>query len=123
MTAKPAPQPLKLVSNPDAEAPETVPLFYIDGVEYRARTSVPFKVSLRANRIFAEKGQEEAEMWAIIQVIGQEAWEALENFDELTEEDFQEIVTYVQAVVNPGKSQQNRAARRASVQRKASASR
>jgi hypothetical protein len=106
------PEPIQLKTGP-AEDVERVHLFTIDGTEYYARTNVPFNVTLRANRIYAERGEQAAEAYTLVQVLGQEGYEALENFDELTEDQFVSILDYAEKVVKgPGK-QPNRETRRA----------
>lgn len=105
------PQAIQL-SRGESEDVERIHLFSVDETEYWVRTSVPFNVTLKANRIYAERGEQAAEAYILTQVLGEEGYEALESCDNLTEDQFMDILDYAEKVVKgPGKA--NRAERRA----------
>jgi hypothetical protein len=91
------------------KTPEVVHLFSIEDDDgklrkYYAKKQVGFNVTLRATRIFAERGEEAAQAYALLAVLGEEAVKALEGFDELDAKDMASIMDYAQRVVlGPGK--------------------
>lgn len=111
-------QPIKLRRS--GEPIETVHLFSIeddDGKEkkYYAKKRVGFNVTLKATRIFAERGEDAAQAYALLAVLGPEAVDALENFEDLEAEEMASIMDYAsQVVLGPGKNSAAKKAKKAS---------
>lgn len=98
--------PIELKTNKDKAPVEQVHLFSIDGKPYYAKTGVPFTDTLKAMKVFRERGEEAAQFYAIELVLGEEGFEALTRFEDLTEEQFESILAYAdKVVIGPGKDQ------------------
>jgi hypothetical protein len=106
--------PAPVVLRPTGKTPETVHLFSIveeneDGEEvekkYYARKEVGFNETLRAGKIYSERGEEAALMYSLERLVGTEGFEALMNYEELDQELFEEICEFASKVVmGPSKS-------------------
>lgn len=72
-------------------ADERIPVFYLDGVEYTIPKRVNMSIGLRFIRDRAKYGSDVAIVNLMEEMLGQEAYEALLNYDGVTEEDFEQI--------------------------------
>lgn len=87
-------------------------LFSIDGRDYYVATEVPFRVTLKATRIYANGSAAQAEAYVMTQFLGDEAYEALCE-SSVTEDQFDKIVELAAKVVM-GKGKEKRAEKLAS---------
>jgi hypothetical protein len=82
---------LELVTSNAAPAVDTVPLFSIDGVAYSIPAIAPPVMGLRYLKLRREQGELVANGWVLEAMLGEEAYEALCNFKDLTEENLREL--------------------------------
>lgn len=96
-------QPIVLTSS-DEEV-ETITLFTLDGVEYKIPTKVGHNITLQAMEVYVKSGsQDAAALWSLEYLLGAKGWQALKDFDELTEENFEQIMEVAEnIVIGPGK--------------------
>jgi hypothetical protein len=80
--------PLVLTSTPDTEREpeERVVLFSIDGVDYDVPKVIPPALGLRVIRTARWRSEDQAAVELLIEVIGDEAFEALTSFRDLKSE-------------------------------------
>lgn len=106
------PKVISLTSKKDREEIKTVPLFSIDGKEYSAPAEVPLNVGLKYGNIARRKGEEAAADYMLEQMLGEEGYEALINFDDLSEDDFKNVLEACQNImvgaVNKGKAKRTK---------------
>ncbi|MGR4847913.1 hypothetical protein [Streptomyces sp. LARHCF252] len=87
-------QPVEIGKNKvDAER---VPLFIIEGVTYSVLKKPRPNIGLRYMRVLKEEGQEIAVAGLLEAMLGKEAFVALTECEDLTEEEFEEIMNLVQ---------------------------
>jgi hypothetical protein len=82
-----------------AEQTGYVDLFSIDDVTYQMPTKVKTNVALKYLRMVRTHGQEAAMGWVMEQVLGEDAYAALMDFDDLTEADLESVMEAVRANV------------------------
>lgn len=75
---------LELVTPKSVEPVETVPLFSIDGKEYRIPLAPSAAMGLRYLKMLRTQGEMVANGWALEEMLGAEAYDALSNFKDLT---------------------------------------
>lgn len=106
-------EPIQLTTE-KVDDKDKVHLFSIDGRDYLVPKKVPYRVTLKASKIFAEKTQAQAEAYVMTQFLGEEAYDALCE-STVTEEEFEKIADLASKVVmGKAKNQGNRASRRGS---------
>jgi len=76
---------IELKSVPSTEV-ETVVLFSIDGVDYTIPKKPRVNIALRYLKMAREEGPEAAQGYLLEALVGEEAYEALMNFDDLDSE-------------------------------------
>lgn len=81
------------------EPVDRVPLFRIDGVEYTIPKKVKANVQLKYLRSLKEEGELAATYVMLEALLGREGYEALMNYENLTEEDFKTIVDIASHIV------------------------
>lgn len=91
-------QPIKIKSRPDVEI-ETVHLFSIDDEEFHIPKKVKFNVTLKALKIFEEESEVAANNFMLVELLGQEGYDALVNFEDLEEEQFNQICAIARDIV------------------------
>lgn len=87
-------EPIHIPADDDIEE-ERVPLFYIGDTEYTIPKVIPSGVALQYLRVAGERGQDFAAPILLTRVLGEEAYEALENSRNLTEDQLRQIVQLV----------------------------
>ena len=87
-------EPIHIAANEDVEE-ERVPLFYIGETEYTIPRKVPPGIGLTYLRHAAEIGHELASVPVLIEVLGEDAYRALEESKALEKEQLDEIVGIV----------------------------
>jgi hypothetical protein len=87
-------EPLRIPANDDVEE-ERVPLFYIGDDEYTIPKLIPPGVALQFMREAREHGRELAAAPLLIRVLGEDAYQALEESKSLTEDQMEWIVNKV----------------------------
>jgi hypothetical protein len=102
----PALEPLRITTRTATEA-DTVPLFYIDGTEYRVPKRVPRGITLEFIRLERTLGEDAAVQRLLERLLGPSAYEALEQCDEIGDEEMEQIaklvVAHAAGPVEPGK--------------------
>lgn len=78
---------------------DTVEIFKLDGVIYSAPKKIPFGVSLEYMEAQTEKSPDAAVFLMIKRVLGDDAFNALKNNRNLTQEQFQEIIESLESLV------------------------
>jgi len=85
---------------------EEVTLFVIDETddggertEYTIPKKVKFNVTLQATEILAQRGEHAAGVWMLRELLGEDGYEALINFDDLERDDFNQICEIAANVV------------------------
>lgn len=84
------------------EEVEQVELFSIDGKSYTIPNKPRLNVALKTLKIAREEGQDAAMAYMMEKAIGEEAFEALTNYDDLDADTFAQIVNAAQSVVFGG---------------------
>ena len=87
-------EPIHIPADDETEE-ERVPLFYIGDTEYTIPAVIPSGVALQYLRVAGERGQDFAAPILLTRVLGEEAYEALENSRNLTEDQLSKIVQLV----------------------------
>ena len=75
----------------DDEEIEVIHIFSIDGEDYYAPTRIPFRVAMRSLDIAANQGEIAATAYQLRTVLGESAYQALMEFDDIEEDDFKRI--------------------------------
>jgi hypothetical protein len=92
------PEIISLKSSPAAEA-ERRDLFEVDDVMYSIPVSVPVNKALRYMNIGRKQGMEAQIDYALGLLLGEDGYEALMGFDDLTEDDLEAVVNACQKVM------------------------
>lgn len=83
---------------------EYVEIFEIDGKSHSIKKKQPVNVGLRYLKMVRTDGPEVAQSWLLEQVLGEEAYDALMNFDGLTQEQLQSVMKAVGKTIAPPES-------------------
>lgn len=104
MADKKMPEALKLVTTPEEERvdPGSVLIFELDGVEYRIPNKARPSLGYGYMRRIRKDGAVAAEAWMLEKSLGEDALEALENYDDLTDAEDKRIKERVQAIILGG---------------------
>lgn len=78
---------------------EHVPIFSLDGTTYSISTKPRANVALRYLKILRNEGQEMAQAYMLEQLLPPDAYEALTNYDELTEDVLKAVMEKCQEVL------------------------
>jgi hypothetical protein len=70
---------------------ELIPFFVIDDVTYYVPKVVPKNIAVKALEVFRNEGQLAIANWLCVEVLGEDAYEALRDCEDLSDED----ITYV----------------------------
>jgi hypothetical protein len=105
------PRILRLSSTTEAEPEVRVPLFYIDDVEYTVLKNPPPTVGLQYLRILKEQGEGFAAYFLLTNLLGEEGYAALENYDKLTREQYDKILELA-VEISTGQSERPKVPRR-----------
>lgn len=92
-------EPIVLKTRNEDEEIEMLHVFTIDDKKYYMPTRVPFNVTIKAMRIYAEKGEAAALDYQLRVLLGTDGYDALMDFDDLESEDFQNIVNLADQIV------------------------
>ncbi|MET8826103.1 hypothetical protein ABZX40_13605 [Streptomyces sp. NPDC004610] len=87
-------EPIRIAAD-DEVVEERVPLFYIGDTEYTIPKNIPKGVALQYLRQAGERGHELATAPLLIRVLGEDAYEALEQSKGLTDEQLESIVDII----------------------------
>lgn len=87
-------EPIHIAADEDVPD-ERVPLFYIGDTEYTIPKEIPKGVALQYLRHAAERGHELATAPLLVRVLGEDAYEALEQSKGLTDEQLEKIVEII----------------------------
>lgn len=85
---------LELTSGP-AEDLERIPIFSVDGTEYTIPADVPAYVSLEAQELLATQGMVVAERWLMVELLGQDGWDALRSCKTLTRAQYRKLAASI----------------------------
>lgn len=88
-------EPLQL-SSEDVPEVETMPLFYLDGEEYRIPKTFPTNLSLQFLRMLRTDGEMVSVGWLLEEILGKDAYTALMEYKGLKPEHLQKITVVVQ---------------------------
>jgi len=92
-------EPIEITTKSRAEeSGELKHIFSIDGRDYYVPTKVPFRVTLKAAKIFASGTAQQAEAYMMTQFLGDDAYNALCE-SSVEEEQFDKIVELASKVV------------------------
>lgn len=86
------PQILRIKSSGTDAEPERKPLFYIDDEVYTAPAKVGPNVGLKYLRILRTRGEEVGAAFMLETLLGTEGYEALMDYDELTDDQLAQII-------------------------------
>lgn len=92
---------IALTTQSDVEA-EQVELFSIDGKSYTIANKPRLNVALKSLKLARKEGEEAAAAYMLEAVLGEEAFDALTEYEDLTPEVFQAIFQAAQKVVFGG---------------------
>lgn len=81
---------------------EQIELFSIDGKSYTIPNKPRLNVALKTLKLVRTQGEEAASAFMLEAVIGEEAFEALTEYDDLDAETFQQIILAAQKIVFGG---------------------
>lgn len=93
---------IALTSSKTTEEVETVELFSIDGVSYHIPTKPRVNVALKYLKMARDEGTDAAAAFLLEKLLGEEAYNALMDFDDLTDEALGQIVEAAQKVTLGG---------------------
>lgn len=93
------PQVVQLTTSDEPQPVELIPVFSIDGVEYGMPAHIKRNLALKYLRMIRTRGQSVADAWMIEEVFGAEAFEALMNHDDLTDDQFAQVMAIVEGHV------------------------
>lgn len=105
-------EPIHIPANDDVADEERVPLFYIGETEYTIPREVPPGIGLTYLRHAADIGHELASVPVLIEVLGENAYRALEKSKALTKEQLDKIVGIVVKRSLGSQEKEGKAARR-----------
>lgn len=74
------------------EAVEQVELFSIDGVSYTIPNKVRANITLKMMRMIRTDGEMAASAWLVEELVGEEGFNALCDYDDLTDEQFEQVL-------------------------------
>lgn len=89
-------------SNESNEEVEQVELFSIDGKSYTIPKKPRMNVALKTMKMIRTEGEDAAAAYMLEAVIGEEAYDALTDYDDLDPETFRQIIAIAQKVVFGG---------------------
>lgn len=92
---------IELTSTPAAEV-ESVELFSIDGASYSIPKKPRVNLALRYLKMARESGADAASAYLLEQLVGEDAYTALMNYEDLTQETLQAIMVAAQKVTLGG---------------------
>lgn len=87
------------IDTTEAEEVKRVPFFYIDDEEYTIPEEVPASIVMRYFRDVDEKGPEVAVARAMIELIGEDAMDALAESPSVTDEQTKQIMAVVEELL------------------------
>lgn len=93
-----APRIIRLKSG-GKKKPHRVPLFYIDDKMFTIEAKAKPNDSLRYLDIMRRQGQEAAIGFMMETLVGEAGWQALMDYDELTEDDLEQIIRAAQKIM------------------------
>ena len=93
--------PLQLTTDTETEH-ESVELFRIDDTPYTVQRRPRVNVSLRYLKMARTQGQETAIAYLLEAMLGEDGYEALCNYDDLTPEQFETVVKAAQDIALGG---------------------
>jgi len=96
------------LSTNHSESVERVELFSIDDVTYTIPNKVRVNVQLKYLYTLKTEGEMAATYEVLHELLGDDGYQALMNYDDLTEEDFNDVVQVAQKIVmgeSEGKAQ------------------
>jgi hypothetical protein len=96
--SKPAEKPKLIELNAPTAEVARVELFSINGKAYTVPTSMPQNKGLRYVNIARKQGPEASADYLLETLLGEEAYDALMDYDALTEEDMTNILEAVTAI-------------------------
>jgi|SRR5688572_22843375 len=91
--------PIRLKSEAPTGPVGRQPLFYIGEKEYTIPVDVPGSLTLKALNMTAEKGEVEATVWVMRQVLGNEGYQALLNAPDITKPELAAITKVIRELV------------------------
>lgn len=92
---------IELVSLPEdvKDEAEQVELFSLDGQMYSIPAKPKVNIALKYLRLVRQQGQEVAAGWLLEELLGTEAYEALMDFEDLTEEQLETVMMVAQTAI------------------------
>jgi len=84
---------LKLSTKAEAPEVEMIPLFVIDDVEYKVPVEPSPRIGLRYLHILSTDGEEKAAYYMLTKMLGEEGYEALMNYEQLTQDQYDFVLT------------------------------
>lgn len=87
-------EPIRIEANEDV-VEERVPLFYIGETEYTIPKSIPTGAALQYLRIAGERGEQFAAPTLLTRVLGEDAYQALEESKALDDDQLERIIKIV----------------------------
>lgn len=83
----------------DGEEVEEIHLFTIDDREYWVPARAPFQAAIKSMSIYAAQGEAAAVDYQLRTMLGEEAYEALVNCPDVTEDQFKRICDHINTIV------------------------
>lgn len=91
-----APEVVKLETGANPQEKKYVTLFSIDGTDYDVWINPSASLGLKYIKFIRQKGQEAAAQFLLESMLGEEGYDALMNFEELLDEQFEAIFKQVE---------------------------
>jgi hypothetical protein len=92
-------EPLRLTSNdPEATAPDRVVIAYLDDYELSMPAKMPASIALKVMRAQRKEGEAQAMMLMLEEVLGDEGFTKLIEWDSLTDDNLVDLFAVVQHV-------------------------
>lgn len=89
---------IELHTSTDAKPAAMVDLFSIDDTMYQIPAKPKVNIALKFLRMARTQGMEIASGWLLEELLGEDAFEALMNYDDLTAEDMEQVMAVAQEV-------------------------
>lgn len=85
-------EPIHIDSNAPVEEVKEVPFFYVDDIEYTIPDKVPASIVTQYFKDVRNRGEDYALATALIDLCGEEAWDALNESPNVNDQQMQQIM-------------------------------
>jgi hypothetical protein len=95
-------EPIRIDTSAPAAPVKYVPFFYIDDTEYLIPEKVPAHVVTQYFKDVRARGEDYALATAVIELVGEDAWDALNDIEQVEDEEMQKIMNVISDLLMGG---------------------